>query len=118
MAIDARRKEERRQAHEGALARAREAAGDASLDQVLDRVAAQELYRCALEALNDPQENLVFRASFEWHLQPGEIAQRWPDAFADSREVSRVKERVLRRLRRDDGLRQLAGLNPDGGKGV
>jgi hypothetical protein len=84
---------------------------------VLDEIISEQLYEQALECLNSAQEQLVFRASFEWDLRPGMIAEGWPNAFSDGREVSRIKERILRRLRRDEGLRTLLGMSgEDGGE--
>ncbi len=120
VAIDARRREERKQVEEVALARMQEVAVEArrgSSEQVLDEIISEQLYEQATECLKSPQERLVFRASFEWSLRPGMIAERWPSAFSDGREVSRIKERILRRLRRDEGLRTLLGMSgEDGGE--
>ena len=113
-AIDARRREERQQAEEAALARMQlvRAEGKRSpSEQVLDAIVGEQLIECATERLHDLGEQLVFRASFEWNLRPGTIAERWSDMFASAREVSRIKERILRRLRRDEGLRALLRMN-------
>jgi DNA-directed RNA polymerase specialized sigma24 family protein len=120
VAIDARRREERKQIEEAALARTQEVVTSerrSSSERVLDEIVGEQLYKQALECLNSPQERLVFRASFEWNLKPGTIAERWPDTFSNAREVSRIKERILRRLRRDEGLRALLGITgEDSGK--
>lgn len=107
VALDARRREERRRVEETVPARTQ---GD--VEQVLDKITGERLYGWALECLDSPQERLVFRASFEWDMRPGEIAERWPDVFASAQEVSRIKERILRRLQRDEAVRQLSA---DGG---
>ena len=78
---------------------------------------AEQLYGRALERLNSPQERLLFQASFEWDLRPGVIAERWPNVFASVQEVYRVKERILRRLRRDDALRRLLDMEDGDGNG-
>ena len=113
-AIDARRREERQQAEEAALARMQVwgAGGKPSpSEQALDAIVSEQLIERARERLHGLGEQLVFRASFEWNLRPGTIAERWPDTFASAREVSRIKERILRRLRRDEGLRALLGMD-------
>jgi RNA polymerase sigma factor (sigma-70 family) len=121
VAIDAARKEERRRVRESALARAQELAvahSQASpLEHLLDQAGGEDVYEHALRCLSGPQERVVFRASFEWNLKPRMIAKRWPDLFADAREVSRIKERILRRLRRDEELRaRWAMRDRDGGE--
>jgi DNA-directed RNA polymerase specialized sigma24 family protein len=113
-AIDARRREERTQAEEAALARMQLVGTEGKRspsEQALDAIAGEQLIKCATERLHGPGEQLVFRASFEWNLRPGTIAERWSDIFASAREVSRIKERILRRLRRDEGLRALLGVD-------
>jgi DNA-directed RNA polymerase specialized sigma24 family protein len=119
VAIDARRREERRRAREVALFQAQQAtaAGEtiSSTAQVLNEIICEQLYEYVAERLNGRRENIAFRASFVWGLGPAEIAERWADVFSCAREVSRVKERILRRLRRDEGLVELLGMrNVDG----
>jgi RNA polymerase sigma factor (sigma-70 family) len=109
-AIDARRREERTQAEKAALARMQLVGTEGKRspsEQALDAIVGEQLIERATERLHDLEEQLVFRASFEWDLQPGTIAERWSDIFASAREVSRIKERILRRLRRDEGIRAL-----------
>ncbi|HSJ58080.1 MAG TPA: hypothetical protein VLC95_12920 [Anaerolineae bacterium] len=104
-AIDARRQMERRRLREELVENVADRGlpgADACGDSVLARMEARELYEHALGCLQGPEEQLVFRASFEWQLSPREIAGRWPHVCADAREVSRVKERICRRLRRDE----------------
>jgi DNA-directed RNA polymerase specialized sigma24 family protein len=114
VAIDARRQEERKRARETALLPMQQAAVSSgpspSAEQVLDELASEQLYEYVTQRLNGAQESLVFRASFEWGLQPAQIADRWADVFTCVREVSRVKERILRRLRRDKRLAVLLGM--------
>lgn len=114
VAVDARRREERRQAEEAALARL-QALGTAGMrsasEQALDAIVGEQLIERARERLHGLGEQLAFRASFEWNLRPGTIAEQWPGVFASAREVSRIKERILRRLRRDEGVRALLGMN-------
>lgn len=113
-AIDARRREERERVRESLIIQMREAIAekrwDSPVEHVLDKVAREELYERALTSLRDSQEQLVFRATFEWAMTPREIARRWPQMFASAQEVSRTKERILRRLRRDREIKRLWGV--------
>jgi DNA-directed RNA polymerase specialized sigma24 family protein len=69
----------------------------------------QELVARVRDCLADEQERLVISLSFEHGLKPKEIHQRHPGKFASPHEVSRIKERVLERLRRDPYLRRFWG---------
>ena len=114
VAIDASRRAEREQAEEAALARLHVLRAEGKRrpsEQVLDAIVGEQLIACAMKRLHSPGEQLVFRASFEWDLRPGMIAERWPGIFASAREVSRIKERLLRRLRRDEGIRALLEMD-------
>jgi DNA-directed RNA polymerase specialized sigma24 family protein len=114
VAIDASRREERKQAEEAALARLHVLGAEGKRrpsEQALDAIVGEQLIECAMERLHSPGERLVFCASFEWDLRPGMIAERWPGIFASAREVSRIKERILRRLRRDEGIRALLEMD-------
>jgi DNA-directed RNA polymerase specialized sigma24 family protein len=114
VAIDARRREERRQTRDAAFFQMQQvaAAGEATSPamRVLDEIVGERLYEYVMERLKGRQESVAFRASFEWGLGPAEIAEQWADIFSCAREVSRVKERILRRLRRDEGLVELLGM--------
>ncbi len=114
VAIDARRRAERTEVKESSFVWMHEVKIEAdvwSIDQMMDKIVGEQLYEQAMECLNSPQERLVFRAHFEWNLKPKELAARWPDTFASAGEVSRIKERILRRLRRNKGLRELLGID-------
>jgi RNA polymerase sigma factor (sigma-70 family) len=50
--------------------------------------------------VTDPRERLVLQLSYTSELSPLEIAQRYPQQFADAANVRQIKERVLRRARR------------------
>jgi RNA polymerase sigma factor (sigma-70 family) len=119
MAIDARRREERRLARDVALSQMQQAAAAGETisptTQVLDEIVGEQLYGYVAERLNGKQESVAFRASFEWGLRPAEIAERWADIFSCAREVSRVKERILRRLRRDEELIELLEMRDGDG---
>ena len=63
--------------------------------------------------LQDVEEELVFILTFEFDLSPQEIAARHPERFPAAQDVYRIKERFLRRLRREPRLRRLAGRVED-----
>jgi DNA-directed RNA polymerase specialized sigma24 family protein len=114
VALDARRQEEREEVEKRLLDGTHE---EENIEQVLDQIVGEQLYARAMDRLSGLQEQIVFRATFEWDLKPGEIAHRWPDAFVTPREVSRVKERILRRLQRDETLHALLGMAEMAGDG-
>jgi RNA polymerase sigma factor (sigma-70 family) len=113
LAIDEARREERRKRIIEELIRVRELtlAGSGSLEpmreDVLEKAARDQLCEHILSRLKGRKERLVFRDSFERGLPPREIAKRRPDLFANAKEVSRVKECILGRLRRDDQLKAI-----------
>jgi RNA polymerase sigma factor (sigma-70 family) len=116
---DAIRRTERRQAAEMALDRwqaLQDRPRSLTLsDNLLETIAGQQIQEYVLARL-DAQEQLVFEASFEWHLKPRHIATEWPQLFSGAQEVSRIKERILRRLGRDDRLKSMLGYDLDGEK--
>jgi len=64
-----------------------------------------ELAEYVRNLVEDDQEQLVLRLTFEFELPPREIVHRYPQAFRDVDEVYRVKERLKKRLQRDPRLR-------------
>ena len=50
--------------------------------------------------IDDPLEQLVISASFEYGLKPTQIVAKYPDKFSDTRDIQRIKERVIKRARR------------------
>ena len=59
-----------------------------------------------LARLADEREQAVFELAYRCDLAPREIQAERPDLFPDVRAVYRVKENLLKRLRRDPDLRQ------------
>jgi RNA polymerase sigma factor (sigma-70 family) len=121
VAMDAKRQEEREQARETALSQAYEILDSEGyvLEHVLDKLLVEQLHEQVMVCLDHPRERLVFRASFEWNLKPRAIAERWPGDFASAKEVSRIKERILRRLQRNQELLALFEINgQDGGNSI
>jgi hypothetical protein len=79
--------------------------GGFSPDYLAD-VARQELADHVRRLVPDETEWLALRLSYEYELPPREIAHRHPQRFRDAAEVSRIKERVKKRLQNDPRLRQ------------
>jgi len=71
----------------------------------VEQVIRQELADHVRGLLKDEQERLVFRLTYEFDLPPREIARRYPRHFEDVDEVYRIKERLMKRLKRDPRLR-------------
>jgi DNA-directed RNA polymerase specialized sigma24 family protein len=74
-----------------------------------------------LSRLKDDRERAVFEGTYYHDLAPREIQAERPDLFPDVRAVHRVKENLLKRLRRDQELEEYwandyAEDDGDGGK--
>ena len=74
-------------------------------DVALDNVAHQQLKELVWVKLKDDRERLVMHLSYEIGLAPSEICARFPKEYPSADEVRRIKERILKRLRRDKELR-------------
>jgi hypothetical protein len=61
--------------------------------------------------MQSEQERRVIYGSFALALKPREIYAQSGELFDDVKEVYRIKENVLARLRRDAELRKLLGLD-------
>lgn len=119
-AIDAQRHEDRIRVREAALDLLHTFGVSGSVvitnDHVLDDIVSGQAFERALNLLDSQEERIVFQASFEWDLKPKAIAERWPRLFSDARQVSRIKEYILRRLRQDEELRALLEIRDDCGE--
>ena len=79
-----------------------------STDAVYQFNATQkELWQLILGQLKSEEEKVVMVCLFSIGMKPREIAKRYPDLFVDSKAVSRVKENVIDRFRRDADLQDL-----------
>jgi DNA-directed RNA polymerase specialized sigma24 family protein len=78
-------------------------------DPALAGVYRQEFWEQISARLNDERERQVVYGSFALGLKPSELQARYRDTFGDVREVYRVKENVLARLRRDAELAEILG---------
>lgn len=88
-----------------------EAEGATPEDQALARVQGQELWAHISERLHNEKERRVICGCFVLGLKPKEIYAEGKDNFRDVREVYRIKENVLARLRRDAELKKLLGAD-------
>jgi DNA-directed RNA polymerase specialized sigma24 family protein len=73
----------------------------------LQRAGADGLWSELAARLKSEQERCVLYASYVLDLKPAEICEQYPRLFSDPRQVYQVKDNLLARLRRDDGLRAL-----------
>lgn len=78
-------------------------------DQALAGVYRQQFWDQISTRLRNEQERKVVYGSFVLALKPREICARYRATFRDVREVYRVKENVLARLRRDRELGEIFG---------
>jgi RNA polymerase sigma factor (sigma-70 family) len=79
---------------------------DSHAPDALDNVIRQELADLIRSLVPDDTEWLVISLSYEYGLFPREIAQLHPQRFRNAAEVSKIKERVRKRLQSNARLRQ------------
>ena len=75
-------------------------AGPSLEAQIISRERRQELWEWLKGQFKNEKEEQLIYAMFSLGLKPREIAERFPHTFRDVREVYRVKENVMARLRR------------------
>ena len=78
-------------------------------DPALAGVYRQEFWQQINGRLNDERERRVVYGSFVLGLKPREVHARYQDTFNGVKDVYRVKENVLARLRRDAELAEILG---------
>jgi DNA-directed RNA polymerase specialized sigma24 family protein len=83
------------------------AAGDDVEEDAIERSQQQEFWRQINLRLADEKEQAVVFGSFVLAMKPAELQVRYAHLFGDVREVYRVKQNVLDRLRRDPELQIL-----------
>ncbi|MBN1579578.1 MAG: sigma-70 family RNA polymerase sigma factor [Anaerolineae bacterium] len=59
------------------------------------------------ENVCDQRERQIIFFSYDLGLSPSEIARRYPEHFASAKQVYGIKERMIKRMRRSDELKQL-----------
>jgi RNA polymerase sigma factor (sigma-70 family) len=77
--------------------------------RAIETLAGQKLAAYIKSCLRDKSDQLVFHLSFELGLKPKEIYEQHPHEFESAKQVSRIKERILKRMRRDPMLLKLWG---------
>ena len=68
---------------------------------VLDKVHQTELWEIIRMRLRNDKERFVFDCCYKLDMKPREIFQQYGDRFKDIKEIYRIKENILARLRRD-----------------
>lgn len=103
--IDALRKEEReRQALAERMADFENRLESADIEHRMDAEALRAYIRGQLK---DDDERLVFVSLFEFDLPPREIAERHSQHFSSAQQVSRIRDRIVKRLQRDPYLSRI-----------
>lgn len=75
-------------------------------EAVVQRVQTGELWRQIGARLKDDQERLVVHCMFVEDLKPRQIMVEYGDIFSDVKEIYRIKENILTRLRRDQAIQR------------
>lgn len=78
--------------------------GEAVEDVALARTEREDFWQAIAQRLNDDKERLVLHYSYVVGFKPSQIYEEKEELFDDVREIYRIKENVLARLRRDTGL--------------
>ena len=78
-------------------------------ESTLSASSSEEFWRQIYQKLNNDRERLVVYASFSLGLKPRELCAQYGDQFANVRDVYRIKQNVLERLRRDPELKTILG---------
>jgi len=78
-------------------------------DRALDAIEQQRLWQALRARMHDDKEYIALYGSFVLGLVPRQLLVHYREVFRDVREIYRIKENVLARLRRDASLRELFG---------
>ncbi len=71
---------------------------------IIERVIEEDFWNWLAKRMNDEKERKVLYGSFVLDLKPREVYSHYDQHFSDVREVYRLKENILARLRRDPEL--------------
>lgn len=74
----------------------------------LQRVSAQSLWGLIEVKCKNESEQLIARLTFLAGLKPRDIAEQYPELFADVKDVYRIKRNLLERLRRAPRIKSYA----------
>jgi len=72
---------------------------------VVDGIYRNELWTIIKTKLNGDKEETVFYCCYTLGMKPREVYQQYSENFSDVREIYRIKENLLNRLRRDRELK-------------
>ncbi len=75
-------------------------------NQALERSQGEALWSWLEGKLKDEKERCIVYGSFILDLKPGELQAYYRDVFSDVKEIYKVKDNLLSRLKRDEELRQ------------
>lgn len=78
--------------------------GNGIEERISHELYCQQLLRSVTERLKSSREQLVLYEVYVMGLKPREILRRHPEEFQDVKEIYRIKENILARLRRDKEL--------------
>lgn len=81
--------------------------GEAVEDAALARSEREAFWQAIAQRLNNDKERMVLHYSYVVGFKPAQIYEEKAELFDDVREIYRIKENVLSRLRRDRGLQAL-----------
>ncbi len=84
-----------------------EATGVHVEEVALERTERVAFWQAIGQRLNDDKERMVLHYSYVVGFKPGQIYDERQDLFEDVREIYRIKENILARLRRDTELQDL-----------
>lgn len=73
---------------------------------LIQRQQQEDLWRLIDGRLNDEQERRLVYYRYMIGLKPREICERFPAEFPDVKEIFRITQNILARLRRDEDLRK------------
>lgn len=75
----------------------------------LSRAERAELWAEVMRRAQDPKEQVIAHACLALQMKPAEVFKEYPGVFESVREIYRVKQNLLERLRRDQDLRRYLG---------
>jgi hypothetical protein len=83
--------------------------GDVPVEAKQMETSAQEIWDFISTRLKDEKEQLVMRTFLWYGLEPQELYQQFPNRFSGVKEIYRIRQNVIARLRRDSDFKNLFG---------
>ena len=75
-------------------------------DTIIDNLDGRDLWQWLQSHLQDEREQSIVQGMFVYGLKPRELLLKYPEIFTDIKDIYRVKENLLARLRRNSELKQ------------